>query len=46
MLTRSFGDSQENGRERVVVCSVFVAYTLPIVMNNVLCEASRGLPEK
>ena len=46
MLTRSFGDSQENGRERVVVCSVFVAYTLPIVMKNVLCEASRGLPEK
>ena len=46
MLTRSSGDSQENGRERVVVCSVFVVYALPIVMKNVLCEASRGLPEK
>ena len=46
MLTRSSGDSQENGRGRVVVCSVFAVDALPNVMKNVLCEASRGLPEK
>ena len=46
MLTRSSGDSQEIGRGRVVVCSVFVVDALPIVMKNMLCEAGRGLPEK
>ena len=46
MLTRSSGDSQENGRGRAVVCTVFVVDALPIVMKNVLCEASCGQPEK